>query len=433
MTPREVTPTHFPNLAATLIADCTVVALTPATNDVAWAASATWSAARAVARAGRRVGLIDLSLERPALHQGARDTADEGIVDAFTFGVSMGHVAREQEPDLYFIAVGSISTDPNEVWAHARWQRLARGFRQEGAVLLLYVPPAALPRLNLELDGLVVLSPVGYAPDGLTFPGIGERLKRGTRLIAIVCNERSAPRPTPPPSRRPSLGVRRPPKRPVIGPAVIGTVGVIGIAAVLAVTLGVGSGGGAGGAGGAPMAADLGGGAALPAAPATPPAPLTGDSLFYSVQVAAFSQADQAAAFAEDFEAADVATVSPVQLGRQGLWFRVIVGAFATPAHADSLLRAWWQRGTVERPNGTILRTPHTFLVEHNASPEAARETAEGLRRRGVAAYIVPAPDGTAFVVVGAFETPDQARAADSLLRLTGLQTTLAYRMGTRR
>ena len=56
MMPREVTPTHFPNLAATLIADCTVVALTPATNDVAWAASATWSAARAVARAGRRVG-----------------------------------------------------------------------------------------------------------------------------------------------------------------------------------------------------------------------------------------------------------------------------------------------------------------------------------------------------------------------------------------
>jgi hypothetical protein len=425
MTPREVTPTHFPNLAATLFADCTVIALTPATNDVAWAATATWSAARAVARAGRRVGLIDLSLERPVLHEGARDTADEGIVDAFTFGVSMGHVAREQEPDLYFISVGSIPTDPNEVWANARWQRLARGFHQEGAALLLFVPPAVLPRLNLELDGLVVLSPVAYAPDGLTFPGIGERLKQGTRLIAIVCNERSVPRPTPPPARRRSRGMRPSPMRPAVRPAVVVAVGVIGLAAVLAVALGVGSdeaGGGAEGAG-----ATGGVGAAAAPAPSDP-----GDSLFYSVQIAAFSQADQAAAYAEDFDAVDGATVSPVQLGRQGLWFRVVVGAFATAGDADSLLRAWWQRGTVERPNGTILRTPHALLVEHNASPEAARETAQGLRRQGVAAYIVPAPDGSALVLVGAFETPDQAGAADSLLRLTGLQTTLAYRMGTR-
>jgi cell division septation protein DedD len=169
------------------------------------------------------------------------------------------------------------------------------------------------------------------------------------------------------------------------------------------------------------------------ATPAAPPAANPGDSLFYSIQIAAFSQADQAAAYAREFGDAYSATVSPVQLGRQGLWFRVIVGAFATAGEADSLLRAWWQRGTVERPNGAILRTPHALLVEQNASPEAARETVLGLRRQGVAAYIVPAPDGSALVFVGAFEAPDQARSADSLLRPTGLQTTLAYRMGTRR
>src|SRR3990172_689595 len=130
---------------------------------------------------------------------------------------------------------------------------------------------------------------------------------------------------------------------------------------------------------------------------------------------------------------ADAVTVSPVRLGHQGLWFRVIIGAFPTPGDADSLLRALWRRGAVERPNGTILRTPHAFLVGREAAPEAAREIAEGLRRRGVAAYIVPAPGGSAQVLVGAFEAPDQARAADSLLRLTGLTATLAYRMGTRR
>lgn len=434
MTPREVTPTHFPNLAATLFADRTVIAFTPATNDVAWAASAAWAAARAVARAGRRVGLVDLSLERPALHPGVTDSADEGIVDAFVFGVSMGHVAREQEPDLYFISVGTVPTDPNQVWANERWRRLARGFRQEGALLVLFVPPAALPRLNLELDGLVVLAPVGYAPDGLTFPGIGERLKRGTPLIAIVCTERSAPRPTPPP-RRPSFGLRPPPRRPVVRPGVIAAVAVVGLAAVLAVRFGLGSDGSQPAAVAEEPVPDssAGASAAAAAAPAAPAAPNPGDSLFYSVQVAAFNRADQAAAYAQDFGGADAATVSPVRLGRQGLWFRVIIGAFPTASDADSLLRAWWRRGAVERPNGTILRTPHAFLVGREATPEAAHELAGGLRRRGVAAYIVPAPDGSALVLVGAFEAPDQARAADSLLRLTGLSATLAYRMGTRR
>jgi hypothetical protein len=150
------------------------------------------------------------------------------------------------------------------------------------------------------------------------------------------------------------------------------------------------------------------------------------------VQIAAFNQAGQAMAQVQDFEDAEAATVSPVRLGRQGLWFRVIVGAFSTPAEADSLLRALWRRGVVERPNGTILRTPHTFRLAGPVPADAAREQAEGLRRRGVAAYIVPAPDGSALVAAGAFETPDQAHAADSLLRRSGLEAALTHRMGTR-
>lgn len=127
------------------------------------------------------------------------------------------------------------------------------------------------------------------------------------------------------------------------------------------------------------------------------------------------------------------ATVSAVRLGRQGLWYRVIVGAFPTAAGADSLLRALWLEGAVERPNGTIVRTPHTYLIERQASAEAAAERVEGLRRRGVAAYIVSAPEGSAQVLAGAFEAPDQAGAADSLLRLEGLRATLVQRVGIRR
>jgi cell division septation protein DedD len=152
------------------------------------------------------------------------------------------------------------------------------------------------------------------------------------------------------------------------------------------------------------------------------------------VQIAAFDQPDQALSYARGApREASPATVSAVRLGHQGLWYRVIVGAFATASGADSLLRALWDRGTVERPNGTILRTPQAYLIEHQASAEAAAERVEGLRRQGVAAYIVSAPDGSAQVLAGAFEGTDQAGAADSLLRLQGLRATLVQRMGIRR
>jgi hypothetical protein len=73
MTWREVSSTHFPNLASTLLADHTVVAFTPATSDFPWAADVTWEAARAVARTGRQVGLVDLCLEQPVLHRWRHD------------------------------------------------------------------------------------------------------------------------------------------------------------------------------------------------------------------------------------------------------------------------------------------------------------------------------------------------------------------------
>lgn len=437
MTLREVTPTHFPNLAVTFFADRSIIALTPATNDESWAVDIAWAAARAVARSGRRVGLVDLSLERPALQARAGDVGDEGIVDAFVFGASLGHVAREQEPDLYFIPVGTAPTKPEEIWANPRWQRLARGFRQEGALLLLFVPPHALPRLGAELEGVVVLAPVGYLPDSPTFPGIGERLKRGTPLLAVVCNQPAPPRPTPPPQPRASLSVPRPRPRLAVRPPVLWAVGVVGAATLLGVWLAgrgepraepsaVGS-----PASSAPAApASSGAGAGAGAAEET----AGGDSLFYSVQVAAFNQADQAMAYARKVpEAARPATVSAVRLGRQGLWYRVIVGAFATADGADSLLRALWREGAVERPNGTILRTPHAYLIERQGGAEAAAERVEALRRRGVAAYIVSAPGGSVQVLAGAFEAPDQAAAADSLLRLEGLRARLVQRMGIRR
>jgi cell division septation protein DedD len=434
MTPREVSPAHFPNLAATLFAERTVIALIPATSDFPWAADAAWAAARAVAQTGRRVGLVDLCFQQPVLQRRTTGTPDEGIVDAFVFGVSLGHVAREPEPGLHFIGAGTTPSNPDEVFTNDRWQRLARGFRQEGALLLLFIPPSALTRLNVELDGVVVLSPTGYDPGSPTFPAIRERVAAGTPLLAVVRTQRASGRVTPPAQTRPSLLFA-----PRPGPGARGALVAAVSAAVVLAAAGAWlvwgsrvSGGGGGGTAPARSAPD----ANPPVAPAVvspSPAASRGDTLFYSVQVAAFNRADQAMVYARDFqEVVGAATVTPVSLGQQGLWYRVLVGSLPTAATADSLLRALWAESLVDRPNGTILRTPQAYALGAFPDRAAASKAADGLRRRGVAAYIVPAPNGSAQVLCGAFEAPEQALAADSLLRLAGLKGTLVQRMGTR-
>jgi hypothetical protein len=388
-----------------------------------------------VAQSGRRVVLVDLHLEQPVLETGATGPADEGLVDAFVFGASLTHVARLQEPELYYIGVGTAPPNPVDVWSSERWKRLARGFGSEGALMLLCTPPAALVRLGVRPDGLIVVAPNGFQPDSLAFPGIASTLAGGTPLVAVV---REAP--PPPPGRRDSGATRRdsaatrafgfqPARRSGVPPYATVAAAAVAILAVVLLLRAADSGEST------PINATAAGptqGLAVP--PPQPATPVSqGDSLFYSVQVAAFNTMGQAIEHAKTFDdAAGAATVSPVRLGRQGVWHRVLVGAVPTALAADSLLRRLWQRGRLERPNGTILRTPHAYEIARMSTPNAARDSASGLRDRGVAAYIVAAPDGRSRLLAGAFEGPEQAAVADSLLRLAGLRATLIQRAGIR-
>ena len=438
MTPREVARVHFQNLAPTLLADHAVVAVTPAGGDPTWGAGVAWETARAIARSGRRVLLVDLALDQPALATDARETSAEGIVDAFAFGVALNHVAREQEPNLFFIGSGSTGTRMEDVLASDRWQRLARGFASEGALLLLYVPAQGLPVLRVDIGAVVVAAPAGYSPDGGTFPGLAARLSSGTPLVAVVREE--APPPPLAPRRssgaRPSVAVaaamaaRRRTTSPV--PRIV--IGVLVVAAILGILALV-------------LARRITGTTAsvdrptreatpVPASPrpvrAIPDLPVPGDSLFYGIQIAAFDSHDGAVAYLRELGEDGIAgTVTPVALGQQGVWHRVVVGAVATPTAADSLLRDLWHRGRVRRPNGTILRTPYAFDLGRLSSAEAAHDSAAALRRRGIAAYIVAA-DGPTHVLFGAFEDGDQVRLADSLLRAAGIPGALVYRAGPR-
>ncbi len=424
MSPETVPRSHLREAIPRLLDNHTVVLLAPAGPDLAWAADAAWELARAAAARGRRVALVDLSVEHPALHQGG-GTA-EGIVDAFLYGASLHHVAQPRQPTgLYYIPVGTLPEDPPAIWGHARWPRLARGFAKEGALLLLFVPREGWRHFPTSPDRIITL---GAPPDSVVMADEPTDEVPGVPISHVVPDRPSTKIETAPltawASR--SIGGRRPSTRLVRG-------GTIGIAVVVLVVASM-------------FVArcrsqqrpEPQGSGEVPTEPADPARAAgtviererTTDSLYYAVQVASFKTPERALEHAAGYrERGWPVTLVPVRLGLQGLWFRVVVGAFPNAAVADSALRRFYVQGLLERPYGTILRTPHTLVIKTVPDSAGAAAEVEGLRDGGIAAYIVKAPGGHQ-VAIGAFETPEQAHYMDSILTQAGLAATIATRAG---
>ncbi len=92
------------------LADNTVVALIPATEDYEWAAAQAWLVAREATRGKPRVALVDLSLNMPVLDHGAVRRTEKGIVDALLYDTSLTRIAQPQdEPGLHYLG----GRDPN--------------------------------------------------------------------------------------------------------------------------------------------------------------------------------------------------------------------------------------------------------------------------------------------------------------------------------
>ena len=415
MTERTLTPSQLPQLVPTILAGHHVVALTPASNDASWAARATWMLARAAASSGRRVLLVDLGLQGASLDDGANNPTGGGIAEAFSSNRDLQDFVAEQEvAGLHYIGRGTQANDLGAVWSSDRWTRLARGFASEDALLLLAAPPAALAALEIADLAIIVIAPEGFSATSPTFPGITNRLAAGTPLLGVIVRE---PRPRPSqPIRRPS-GARPRPRRN--SRAVTGIVGAIAVIVVALMVLSRNS-------GTEPARAMARRDRTAPATAAMAGRDNPADSLFYSVQVAAHNTLAQAMSHAGEIERlGHLAVVSPTRTGNQGIWYRVLVGALPTARAADSLLQTLWRDGTLERPQGTILRTPDTYRLR------ASREDLPGLRAQGIPAYIVLSPDKTDLVYVGAFDLAEQASNTDSLLSSAHLAGTLVRRTGS--
>jgi cell division septation protein DedD len=430
---RQLPLSRLGHLIPPLIEGQTLVALVPTTADLVWAAKAAWDIARIAARreGGRRVALVDLWIEEPALHQTVGLTPGDGIVDAFEYGVSLNKAAREVD-GVFFIGAGSYTASAGDLYAHPRWRKLQAGFHSEGALLLLFLSAAGLARLSAVADGAIVLAPEGLDPVSAAGGGdVGAALQRGVPLLGVA-RDRWMPSATPilPPVPLPTATDTAPPSRRRRA--------VRAAAAALALVGAVGAGWGG-------WALFAGGRETLtPSPPTRPrrppaaaessrverarPAPVaavaSADTLPWTIQLAAYGSLDNALAHADRLTAsAKILTlVTPVPQSGRAVWYRVLAGSYRTRAAAAAARDTLWRRGVTPRGIGDLLRAPYSFVPP-------AGESLEGLRRRGVPAVRWPATDR---VLVGAFQTREQAAFTEAALKRAGVRANLLPRVGTR-
>src|SRR5213594_3626539 len=411
---RQLPLSRLGHLVPPLVDDAALIALVTVAGDPPWAAKAAWDIARIAARDGRRVALVDLCLENPALHEIAGLHATEGIVDAFEYGVSLNKAAHEVT-GVFIIPAGSETAHPAEVYAHARWPKLQAGFRSEGALLLALLPLTGLAQLSAAPDGVLLLAPEGVGPEFA--------LPRDLPLLGVVRDRwlPSSPRVSPPAM---TVAVEHEPRRGLR----------LALAALIVAALAVG--------GWALLARARESFVAPPAPPVAPPTSSTTsttstpstnappkplavprDTLGWTIQLAAYASLDKALAHADRL-AADAgvpALVTPVRQGGNGsVWYRVLAGSYATRAAAGTARAGLWRRGLASEGVGDLLLAPYSYHAPAGASLDT-------LRRRGLPA--VRWSNGV--ILLGAFEAPDQAAFTQAALKRAGVRANLLPRMGT--
>jgi cell division septation protein DedD len=416
---RQLPLSRLGHLVPPLVDGAALVALMAVTEDRQWAAKAAWDIARIAARDGRRVALVDLCVENPALHEivGGGLATTEGIVDAFEYGVSLNKAAHEVT-GVFFIPAGSDTANAAALYAHPRWRKLHAGFHSEGALLLVFLTPPELAQLAADPDGVIVL-----APEGVT---AHFAVARDVPLLGVVRDRwlPSGPRVSPPPMTVPVAAEPRRGLRAVVAALVVAALAVGGWALLARARE----------AFVAPAPAPAPPPAATSALPARAPAPSPVrvrpvaarlDTLGWTVQLAAYSSLDKALAHADRL-AADAgvpALVTPVPQSENGggpVWYRVLAGSYTTRAKAGAARAEWWHRGITAEGIGDLLRAPYSYRAPAGTSLDT-------LRRRGLPA--VRWSNGV--ILLGAFEAPEQAAFTQAALKRAGVRANLLPRMGT--
>jgi len=382
----------------------------------------------------RHVAVGDLFAESPPIQELVQSDDPHGLVDSFLYGVSLSRIAYKV-PDagqLFVMQSGTEAPTYEEILPNPRWHRLAAGFREVGALLMLAAPASAphIEDLVAALDGVVV---------------VGEDAPRTLPLAAVVGSVRP-PRAVVPettaPVAAPAPRFSRRQLAALVGSLL--TLALAGVALWLAYRPLAKSGHSAlgptpdttKGITGVLPAVNSSGADSAAGIPGTSPLPHianAGDSAsaaaFAIELMAANTQAGAILKLQKDGKNLPAATFAPVMI-QNAQWFKVIAGAFTARVDADTLLASLRRRKLLDAASGTVVRLPLAFLIDSAVPATAVAGMVATYADRGQPVYALRQPNGTAWLLVGAFESLEQSALYAESLRASGITPVLVYRKG---
>jgi hypothetical protein len=422
----------------------------------------------------RRVAIADLLGEAPPLQSLVHADDPHGIVDSFLYGVSLNRIAYpvEDAGELFVMPSGTEPIDYEDLFVNPRWRRLAAGFREVGALLILAAPASAphLRQLVDATDGAVLVGDEvpGELPVSQALAWV--RPRRHAPIVLAEPTFETPTEPTPTTYRRTPIEVNlvpapaTPATKRRMAPGAFGVL----ITLLLVLTgfwfarrpfasdgkpwLGVKP--------GTPAAAKATGGTlALDSATRAQQAALDSAMRDSAAKAAALAvlpdsfpvlapanptDSATASAFAVILENTNGLTgaivdmrskYSRVPAGSYALdlrtrYYKLVAGAYQTRAGADSLLTELRTRKVLAVGFGAVVFLPYAFLVDTNV---AAADVAPRLARAAARAqpvYALRQANGTVNFYFGAYESPQEASLAVPAARRAGLAPTLVFRTG---
>lgn len=412
-----------------------------------WAAGVALELADAWARNGRRVVIADLMLEDPLLHERLGLPNLDGMVDVFFYGASLSKTARPVPGrDFYFVPAGTYTADRESVYTHPRWPRIAAGFAEADASLLVLASDDAATLVDTLAGNveLILLGDGAEPPRGTVAPR-ASLVPAADDVVdgAPVAAAAGAPPPPPdvaPPPADATLpeGVRvarRRPRQRGVAPFLwlLGAAGVAGVLGYVFLLRNPAA---------LPPAANpaVEGAAALPAIRGK----VEGVPLPYSVQVVAFNSFDAARDRLREYQ--DEFTEAPFYISPQPeqgvLYYKLLAGMAPDTATAGVLRDALVEADIISEeeaaPGAWSLtrETPLAYRLGEFETQEKAAATADSLLAREVPTYAVGVPlsgGGEAWILyAGAYPDSAAARTLGETLQQSGITAPLVTRVGPR-
>jgi hypothetical protein len=401
----------------------------------------------------RRVAVGDLFAESPPIQELVDGDDPHGIVDSFLYGISLSRIAREVPGagQLFVMPSGSEPPDYDEILPNPRWHRLAAGFREVNALLVLAVPAGAphIEKLVEAADGAVLVGEAVPArvPVARIIGTVREPQPRAVTPVGTPAVESKAPTP----AETPVVESRWRKRGTVAAAAGIAlTLALAAITAWLAYRPLAGADRARNvrcdSTNQASAACSTAGANVLPVRPASRDSMDTTNVISAPALPAVVNPHDSsmASAFAVELMAANTQAGAIFKLQKDGKnlpaatfarvdvqgvpWYKVVSGAYVNRADADSLLASLRRRNLLQTGE-SVVKLPYAFLVDSVPSAAVAGMVA-GYADRGLPVYALRQENGTAWLLLGAYESLQQASLDLVPLRASSIPPVLVYRKG---